>query len=133
MLHIRNILLIILLYFIVPIFSFSQLPQTIAHRLISTQGGTYTSSNGSISFSVGEPVIDMLGSSGNDNATQGFQQSNQSSTSLTSTYCGGDGIGNNPAPYQLDSLSELIYCNILSPTNAINWYEWEFINYCYRI
>ena len=42
----------------------------------------------------------MLGSSGSDNATQGFQQSNQLSTSLTSTYCGGDGIGNNPAPYQ---------------------------------
>ena len=128
MLLLRNISLIILYYFLVPIFSFSQLPQSIAHRLISTQGKTYTSNNGSISFSVGEPVINMLGNSGSDNATQGFQQINNLSTSLTSTYCGGDGIGNNPAPYQLNSLSELIYCNRLSPTNEINWYEWEFFN-----
>ena len=65
----------------------------------------------------------MLFISGSNNATQGFQQINNLSTSLTSTYC-----GDASNPYQLTTLSDIFYCNVLSPINAIHHYTWEVTN-----
>jgi len=47
--------------------------QVTGQQLVSTSGGYYTNSNGSLSWSLGEPVINTLAAS-NSILTQGFQQ-----------------------------------------------------------
>lgn len=46
-----------------------------AQEVVSTQGDSYTNSNGSIDFTVGEVVI-QTGTDGNNDITQGFHQTN---------------------------------------------------------
>ena len=46
---------------------------SIAQEVISTTGEHYENSNGSISWTIGEPVIETLGSN-NNYLTQGFHQ-----------------------------------------------------------
>lgn len=51
----------------------SSYSQTISRKLISSAGGYYSDADFSVSYSVGEPLINTL-SSGNTILTQGFQQ-----------------------------------------------------------
>lgn len=46
-----------------------------SQEVISTQGDSYSNSNGSIDFTVGEPIINTL-TDGNNDLTQGFHQTN---------------------------------------------------------
>mgnify|MGYP001388431852 CR=1 FL=1 len=61
----RTLLLILLL---VPMISFGQ-------EVVSTRGGSYTNSNGSIDFTIGEVIINT-GTDGTNDLTQGFHQTN---------------------------------------------------------
>ena len=46
-----------------------------AQEVVSSQGETYSNANGSIDFTVGEVIINT-GSSGTNDLTQGFHQTN---------------------------------------------------------
>ena len=61
----KTLLLILLL---VPMISFGQ-------EVVSTRGGSYTNSNGSIDFTIGEVIINT-GTDGTNDLTQGFHQTN---------------------------------------------------------
>ena len=61
----KTLLLILLL---VPMMSFGQ-------EVVSTRGGSYTNSNGSIDFTIGEVIINT-GTDGTNDLTQGFHQTN---------------------------------------------------------
>ena len=53
-----------------------------AQKLISTNGGVINNSNsGSVSYSVGEPIISTISGGSNGDVTQGYQQ-------ISSTTCG---------------------------------------------
>lgn len=57
------------------LFSFVSVSTLYAQEVISTQGDTYQNANGSIDFTIGEPVIATV-TNGNYDLTQGFQQTN---------------------------------------------------------
>ena len=52
-----------------------------AQEVVSTQGGSYTNSSGSIDFTIGEVVINT-GSDGSNDLTQGFHQTNWNFVSI---------------------------------------------------
>jgi len=53
----------------------------IAQEVITTAGDSYSNANGSVSYTVGEPVIETF-TGGNNILTQGFQQTNLTVTAI---------------------------------------------------
>ena len=68
----REIIVLILLSAI----SFDSHSQTISRQLVSSAGGVATGPTGSVSFSIGEPVVGFI-SGGGFTLSQGFQQADQ--------------------------------------------------------
>jgi hypothetical protein len=86
--------------------------QSISRQLVSTAGGFATGPTGSISFSIGEPVVGMI-SGGGFTISQGFQQADQAQCTIA---------GFNPFPANiyspLDSLS-------LNAGSGYATYQWS--------
>lgn len=74
-----NIIFILLLHFTV-------WSQSIERHIISTTGGFTQNNIGSLSFTVGEPVV-ILGANGSEIITQGFQQPNIAASLPVVTDC----------------------------------------------
>ena len=102
---IKNILFVAFVFYL-PIIS--------AQKLIGSSGTEHSGSNGSFSYSVGEPIISTLSNSNNNEViTQGFQQIFDTRTQLTDLDC-----GSTPS-----SFTTKFYCN---PINDATGYIWEF-------
>ncbi len=92
-----------------------------SQEVISSQGSVYSNSNGSISFTVGEPVITTLTGSNND-VTQGFQQPLEKgpTTNLKIDFCN----------YTTTNFIEVIWAEYVqtSATTNATVYEFKFTN-----
>ena len=79
------------IYIISFTFLYSICPGVFCQEVISSAGEENSNSNGSVSFTVGEPVIITLSDVNNsERITQGFHQPLDKTTNLISTYCGPD-------------------------------------------